>query len=192
MSLHIQLADRPSLRAAAFRGRHQTYVDADGYMPPRLDGQVRDRFDDYPTTANFVAVLDGRIVGGVRVCLDDGRGTPAHGLYDFATHLPAGARVGSGGMLWVLPEARGQRGLVPRMMDTAHRWLFDHGVTHVLGTVNPAALDGFRKGGFRPVGPTLFDEEKGVPYIPGILALADVADRLLAVATADAAPSLAA
>lgn len=158
-------------REAVFRGRHRVYVEELGVMPPRPSGMVTDRFDRLDGTLNLAAVLDGRIVGGARFVVDRGHGTPVDDRFDFAAHLPVDAVGAGGSMLWVLPEARGRRDLVPRMMKAGHLWCADQGATHVLGTVNPRRAAGFRRAGYHPVGQAFTHEGSGLPMLPVVLTL---------------------
>lgn len=148
---------------AVYRGRHAVYVDEMGAMRPRPYRRVRDGFDARPTTLNLVAEKDGRILGGARFVVDDGEGTTADGIYDFRPHLPEGAWVGAGSMLWMLPEGRGIKGLIREIMDVGHGWLADQGVTHVLATVNPPVAERFARVGYRPVGRPFVHGPEGLP-----------------------------
>jgi N-acyl-L-homoserine lactone synthetase len=161
-------AARPEERRGVFRGRYEVYVEEMGAMPPNPWRVIRDRFDDRPGTLNL-AVFDGeRIVGGARWVADRGEGTTADAYYDFSPHLPEGALRGAGSMLWMAPEARGQRGLIGELMAEGLSWCIEEGISHVLATVNPPVASRFARVGYRPVG-SPFVHDSGLPVQPMML-----------------------
>jgi len=170
---HVRPA-RPDEAAELYRGRHEVYVREMRAMPPRPDGQIRDRFDGRPHTLNLAVVADDgtprkRIVGGARWVVDGGTGTTADAYFDFAPHLPPDALRGAGSMLWMLPEARGQRGLVGELMAEGLAWSIEQGVSHILATVNPPVASRFARVGYEPVGHP-FLHATGLPVQPMVLA----------------------
>jgi N-acyl-L-homoserine lactone synthetase len=164
---------RPDENGALFRGRYDVYVEEMQAMPPRADQAVRDRFDDLPGTCNLVVVADAgtpreRLVGGARWVVDIGHGTTADPYYDFTPHLPTDAVRGAGSMLWMKPEARGQRGLIAELMAEGLAWCLEQGISHVLATVNPPVATRFARVGYRPIG-SPFQHSSGLPVQPMIL-----------------------
>jgi len=172
-------AARPEERRRVFRGRYDVYVDEMGAMPPNPRREVRDRFDELPSTLNLTVVDGLRIVGGARWVVDRGQGTTADAYYDFRPHLPADALRGAGSMLWMAPEARGQKGLIARLMAEGLSWCIDEGISHVLATVNPPVASRFAKVGYRPVGEA-FTHDSGLPVQPMILETGVASRRLAA------------
>jgi len=163
----------PGERGELFRGRYDVYVREMQAMPPRPDEAIRDTFDDLDETLNLVVVRDDggrspRLVGGARWVADRGRGTTADGYYDFSPHLPTWARRGAGSMLWMRPEARGQKGLIGDMMAEGLEWCIEQGVSHVLATVNPPVAPRFARVGYEPVGRP-FRHSSGLPVQAMIL-----------------------
>jgi N-acyl-L-homoserine lactone synthetase len=172
MSYDVRAATTAADREAVFRGRHRVYVDEMGAMSPRVDGMIRDAVDDAAGTLNLVICDEtGRIVGGARFMADEGRGTTADAYYDFSPHLPANAQRGAGSMLWVLEEARGVPGLVPRLMAAGHAWAAERGLTHLLATVNPPVAPRFARAGYVPVGEPFTHQPSNLPVQPMLLEL---------------------
>lgn len=153
---------------AVYRGRHTVYVEEMGAMGARPFRRIRDRFDTQPHTLNLVADKGG-VLGGARFVLDDGGGTTADRYFDFRPHLPEGAWVGAGSMLWMLPAARGTPGLIREMMDVGHRWLAEQGATHVLATVNPPVAPRFARVGYRSIGEPFLHGPDALPVQPMVL-----------------------
>src|SRR5262249_7293735 len=48
MTLRVRVAQTTAELDAVFRLRHQVFVEEEGYMPPRPDRRIADRFDAYP------------------------------------------------------------------------------------------------------------------------------------------------
>jgi GNAT superfamily N-acetyltransferase len=175
MPVLVKIAATSAELDALFRGRHATYVEKGGYMPATHDKRIYDRFDAFPSTVNFVAYADGKLVGGVRVMRDDGAGTHADDYFDFGPYLPARAVVGSGSQLWVDPAFRGRGHVVPMLMNLSFYYLAAQGVTHMVATVNPEVEDRFFACGYEPLGPVLHNQEKGVPFRPCMLEISSLA-----------------
>jgi len=173
MALVVRRAE-PRQLEAVFRGRHQVYVEEMGAMTERVDGQISDRFDWASSTLNVVVIDDAtdRIVGGARWVKDTGRGTTADRYYDFTGHLPGWAVAGAGSMLWMLPEARGRRGVIGEMMAEGLAWCLEQGITHVLATVNPPVAGRFEKVGYRRVGEPFLHGAEALPVQPMVLTTA--------------------
>ena len=60
VTVRIRLARTTDELDQVFALRHRVMVDEEGYMPAQPDGRLADRFDAYPTTANVIALVDGR------------------------------------------------------------------------------------------------------------------------------------
>ena len=169
MDVQIRIARTASELDEVFRLRHRVYVDEEGYMPPRADGRLYDRFDAFPHTANIIAVIDGEIVGTARILEDDEIGSPADDFFDFPAALP-GLRRASGSMLCMLRAYRGAR-LAQAMMAMVYEWAAERGVTHVYSPVNPAHRGFFERSGFVALERPGIHPVTGLPYLPMVLAL---------------------
>src|SRR3954454_18070915 len=99
MPFTVHIAHDTDELDALFQLRHRVFADEGEHLAPHADGRLADRFDAYPTTANLVALIDGRVVGGVRAALPSPAGHPTDEFYDFAAHVPAGAAIGSMSLL---------------------------------------------------------------------------------------------
>jgi hypothetical protein len=176
----VKIATTPAELDLLFRRRHDVYVDQGGYMPARPDGRIYDHFDAFPSTVNFVAFDGDTMVGGVRVMRDAGAGTHGDEYFDFGPHVPEGAVLGSGSMLWADRGHRGRAHLVPMLMNLSFYFMASQGVTHMVATVNPEVEDRFFRCGYQPIGEVLTREETGVRFRPCVLDLGRIASPIRA------------
>jgi N-acyl-L-homoserine lactone synthetase len=180
MTLRVRVARTTEELDAVFCLRHQVFVDEEGYMPPRPDGRIADRFDAYPTSANIVAVVDGKVAGSIRFMERSSAGVSTDEFFDFAGLLPTGRREGASGMLVVAREHRTVPRLVVAMIGMGYYWAASRGIELLLGTINPERRQAFLRSGYREVAPEFHDEERGLDVQPVILELASLSDRFLA------------
>lgn len=177
MKILIKVADTAAELDQLFRVRHDVFCREQHYMVEQHDGRLVDRFDAFPGTANFVAMVEGEVVGGVRM-LDPGAvGFPAQDYFDFSGHIPAGARVASGSMFVV--SRRMRRSHLPfALAGMGYHWLLLRGVTHVAIIASPVAEPSFLATGYRMLAPRHRHEASGLIVTPMLLALADLEPRL--------------
>lgn len=179
MTIRIRLARTTDELDRIFALRHQVMAEEDAYIPPQPDGRLVDRFDAYPTTANFIAVVAGRIVGAVRFMERTAAGTSADEFFDFRPFLGPEARDVTAGMLVLERAHRGHPRLVFAMLGMGYHWAIQRGATHVLGPSNPERRDAMLRSGYVSVAPEFQHEDTGLPVLPMILDLAELEDRAL-------------
>jgi hypothetical protein len=177
MSVRIRLASSVEELDELFSLRHRIMIDDEQYLPPQASGRLADRFDAYPTTANVVALVDGRIVGAIRFMERSVAGTAADEYFDFAPFLPPRARDVAAGMLVLEPAYRGTPRLAFAMMSMGYYWAVQRGATHVIAPVNPRRRDGCLRMGYRVVAPEFRHDDGGLPVLPMVLDLAELEDR---------------
>src|SRR5262245_55123091 len=160
MGICIRIAKTTEEIDGLLRARHDVFVGEEGYMAARPDGRIFDRFDAYPTTANFIAVTNNRVVGGVRFVDVTIAGSPAEDYFDFSKYLSSDAvRVGSGSLLFVERAYRLVERLSFFLMGMGLRWASLRGITHICGMVFPEAESFFLKVGFKRLAPQIYDEK---------------------------------
>jgi N-acyl-L-homoserine lactone synthetase len=180
MSIRVKLAQTSDELDQIFRVRHRVFVEEDGYMAQRPERRIYDRFDAFPTTANVIAIADGRVVGGIRYVEPAPVGLPVDDYFDFTPYLPpAPSRVGACGMLVLEKEYRGQPRLTFAMNGMGYYWAVSRGLTHIVGAANPEREASFRKVGYTSVAPEFFHTQKRLRVLPMILDLQHMNDRLL-------------
>jgi hypothetical protein len=162
-----------------FRARHHIFADVDGYIPPRSDGRLYDRFDAYPTNRNLIAEHDGRIVGGLRFTEHSPAGTPPDEFFDFSPFLDGRTtRFGSASKLFLEHAYRGSQ-ITFSMYGLAYAWCLARGWTHVTGTANPETVPALMRSGYRPLTEERFHPEHRLPFVPLVLELRMLDPRLL-------------
>lgn len=178
MSVRIRLATSPTDFDQLFKVRHRVFNEQMRYFPPTSDGRLVDRFDAFPTTANIVAVAEGRVVGGVRIVEPSPVGVPADHFFDFRPYLPEGnIRVGSGSMLVVEEEYRRIPRVTFAMLGMMYYWALRKGLTHITGVAAPEAEKLFIGSGYVPVHDRFFHEESKLDALPVVLEISKLNDR---------------
>ncbi|MEO5727686.1 MAG: acyl-homoserine-lactone synthase, partial [Byssovorax sp.] len=178
MSVRIRLATSPTDFDQLFKVRHRVFIEKEGFFPPTSDGRLVDRFDAFPTTANIVAVAEGRVVGGVRIVEPSPVGVPADHFFDFRPYLPKGnIRVGSGSMLVVEEEYRRIPRVTFAMLGMMYYWALRKGLTHITGVAAPEAEKLFVGSGYEPVHPRFYHEESKLHALPVVLEISKLNDR---------------
>lgn len=178
MPVKITTATSSSDIDAVLQLRHGVFVEEGGYMAPHPDRRLIDRFDAYPTTTNFVAKADGRLVGAIRLTLDSPMGVPADEYFDFRPLVPSDAKVLGTGMFCVDKPFRSGR-MALGMILMASYYGVSHGVTHVIAPVNPPIARLVLKVGFKPVCEVVTDPHSGLDILPVLLDVADLNDTFL-------------
>jgi N-acyl-L-homoserine lactone synthetase len=174
MTVRVREARTSAELDAVFRLRHQVFVEEEQYMPARHDRRLADRFDAYPTSANIVALVDGRIVGSIRFMERSAAGLSTDEFYDFTEHFAPSATDGCSGMLVVARDYRSTPRLVVSMMAMGYLWAASRGLTRLLGAINPERLDAFRATGYRQVAPQFHHDLRGLDVIPMVLEMSSI------------------
>lgn len=179
MKIRIKVAETATELDQLFRLRHDVFCREQRYMAEQHDGRLVDRFDAFPGIANIVALVDGAVVGGVRVVEAGPLGFPAQDYFDFSSHIPPGARLASGSMFAVLPRYRRDR-LPLAITGMSYTWVARRGLTHVAAAVSPLSEQGFLASGFRACAPRYLHAASGLAVRPMLLAMEDLEPRLAA------------
>lgn len=179
MTVHIKLADTADEFDQLFQLRHRVFSEEKGYAHARDDGRLCDRFDAFPGVANVIAVIAGRVVGGLRIVADRGAGTSADAWFDFAPHLPprGASRVGSVGMLVI--DSRYRKGPVffP-IVGVAHTWASQQRLTHLVAPLAPGVEPAAYPLGYVALAPRFRHEGTGLWVTPLVLEMKHMSARL--------------
>ena len=178
MGIRIKLATTPAEIDGVFRLRHQVFVEEEGYMVPRADRRMFDRYDTLPT-ARLVIAKDGEaVIGAMRVIEDSVAGTLPDEFFDFSPYMPDDAgRTGAVTTLCVARAYRKVPGLTFALMAMTYYQAIDMGLTHVKGVSNPDCLSMYEYTGWKVIAPLFHDEEHGVDSVPAMLDLRQLSDR---------------
>ena len=107
MPIHIRLAETEQDIDQVFRVRHQVFCQEEDLIHANAADLVVDRFDAFPASKSFVSLDEaGRVVGSVRVTLDNAIGLPAEEYFDFRSYVPEGSRMMSISMFCVAKHHR--------------------------------------------------------------------------------------
>jgi len=172
MGVRIKIARTIREIDELFRLRHRVFVEEEGYFVPRPEVRVADRFDAYPTTTNLVALVDGRVVGAVRVVAHSEAGLPTDEFFDSRQLVPDGiAGLCSGSMLCVERGQRETPRLVFALLGMAYHWARCNGMTHMLGAVNPDVESFFIRAGGRRIAEPVRNVDLGLAAVPMVIDL---------------------
>lgn len=107
MPIHIRLAETEHDIDQVFRVRHQVFCQEEDLINGNASHLVVDRFDAFPASKSFVSLDEaGRVVGSVRITLDNAIGLPAEEYFDFRSYVPEGSRLMSISMFCVAKHHR--------------------------------------------------------------------------------------
>jgi N-acyl-L-homoserine lactone synthetase len=169
-SIQVKLAETSREIDQLFQLRHQVFCEERGYSAETPDRRAFDRFDALPGVANFIAIADGRVVGGWRIVEESGAGLPAYDYFDFESRLPQSAdvRVGSVGMLVTHPAYRRSR-LFFSLISAGHLWAARRGLTHLLAPAAPEVEPLARRLGYVALTPQFCHERLRLKVTPMLL-----------------------
>jgi N-acyl-L-homoserine lactone synthetase len=174
MTLRVKLAETLEELDGLFRARHRVFAEEMGYTRRTVDGRLSDCFDAFPDNWNVIALIDGRVVGGVRLGRVTAVGTPLDTYFDFGPHLPKGDRVAVGSQIFVEAPHRAHPEILVAMMATFYRLVRSEGFRHVVGVSAPMAERHLLRSGYKALVPRFFHEEKRLSVLPVMLDLRDL------------------
>jgi len=168
--IRITVADRPELLDALFRVRHQVFAGG-GYMPATASGRIVSHLDALPTCVHLTALVDGAVVGGIRVDHPGGVPSGADELFDFDPYVSDPSTAAGVSLLCVLPEHRGLRGINRSLWKMASYVAENNGMTHIKGSANPERRSMFEAMGYEVLVETFHHDESGLDVLPVLLEL---------------------
>lgn len=178
MATRIQLATTPDELHQVFRLRHEVFVEEEGYMPPRDDREVSDRYDHSERSLILMALVDGELAGTARLTLDGGLGTSADEYHDFAPFIAEPpVRVGTGSQLCVHRRHRASRALYQQLLSGFYHAASTFGLTRLKAVFNPEVGRLFAQAGWKPAGGEFLSEKCGLPCLPMTLELSQLSLR---------------
>ncbi len=167
MNLQIKLAENEEELDAVFRGRYRVFVETDAYMAPNDENRLYDRFDSYPTSANFVALHEREVIGGLRFTERSAVGSSSEEAFDFGFHAPAPSEVyGTGSWLFLDQPFRKATGVTFCLWTLAYAWARQRHWSRLFCVANPSILPRLLDHGFRQLGEVRFDRRKNLPFVP--------------------------
>ena len=171
MAISIKIAETPGDVDAAFRLRHQVYVEEENRFAPQPGSVFFDRFDCFPSTRSVLArdlsLPDAPPVGTLRFASQTEVGLPCDSFFDFSP-ITRGLEGGIAtvGMLAVARRFRHSLGVVSGMVKFAAREIRRAGGRHVVAPVSPDIEPVLRALGGRQVGDVIHHGEPPVVMTP--------------------------
>ncbi|NOX99627.1 MAG: GNAT family N-acetyltransferase [Verrucomicrobia bacterium] len=157
------------------RLRHRVFAEEEGLLEVNEDRRIFDRYDAYPSTNMYAAMVDGEMVGSVRVTLDSQVGVPADKYFAYRDHLPKESIFGHAGMFCVSEDHRGSKigmGLMLMAISLSHT----SGITHLAAPANPRLARLFQRVGFETVGEEFIEAHSGARMMPLLLDMKNLND----------------
>jgi N-acyl-L-homoserine lactone synthetase len=174
MPIRVKIATTPMELDGLFQARHRVFVEEDGYFKATPNKRIFDQFDAFPTTANFIAMVNKQVVGGLRITERSGVGTPTDDFFDFAPYLPPGTvKTASASMLCVQQDYRNLYRLLFVLISMATYWAISRKISHIVAAINPLITRVVRSVGFQPVASAFRDNKHDVDVLPMLLDLND-------------------
>lgn len=167
MDTQVKLAQTEEEVDAVFRGRYRIFVETDKYMEPNDENRLYDRYDSYPTTANFIALHDGELVGGLRFTERSLVGSSPEAIFNFDLHLPtSGELYGTGSWLFLDNAYRKRTSITYCLWALAYAWAQERRWAKLLCVANPVIVPSLVQHGFRQLAEVRLDMRKNLPYVP--------------------------
>ncbi len=167
MTLIVKLAQSEDEVDALFRGRHRVFAETDAYMAANDESRFYDRYDSYPTTANFIALDQQEVIGGLRFTEQSSVGTAPEATFDFGYYLPpTGEIYGTGSWLFLDRDYRNSTSVTYCLWALAYAWAQERDWSKLLCVANPAILPSLLQHGFRQLGEIRVDPRKKLPFVP--------------------------
>ncbi len=183
MPIRVKIAKTPMELDNLFQTRHKVFVEEEGYFQERPNKRIFDQFDTFPTTANFIAIVNKQVVGGLRFTERSAVGTPSDDFFDFSPYLPDEAtKTASGSMLCFQKEYRNVYRLLFVLICMGVYWALSRKLSHIVAAINPLVERVVRSVGFKPVNSVFHDDKHGIDVLPMLLDLSKLKDTFLEMA----------
>ncbi len=183
MPIRVKIARTPIELDRLFQTRHRVFVEEEGYFQERPNKRIFDQFDTFPTTANFIAIVNKQVVGGLRFTERSAAGTPSDDFFDFSPYLPDGTtKTASASMLCIQEEYRNVYRVLFVLICMGMYWALSRKLSHIVAAINPLAERVVRSVGFKPVNSVFHDDKHGIDVLPTLLDLSKLKDNFLEMA----------
>jgi N-acyl-L-homoserine lactone synthetase len=156
-----------------FWGRYHVFVEEMKYYRSQSAKRLCDRYDDLPSTRQFIACIKDRLIGGIRAVEATRERTCVDDFYDFRSRLPATcASPLVAGMLYVLPGYRCMGRTALRLLGALIKYAHWRGSSHVVAAVSPDAEAIAHRVGFEFVSERFYHGDKQLWVAPMVLDVA--------------------
>jgi len=167
MPIRVKITTTPTELNDLFETRYRVFVEEEKYLNTGIDGRIFDRFDAFPTTVNIVAMVNRKVVGGLRLTEWSNGGTSADDLFDFRSYLPNEAdRIVTASMLCLEREYRKLLRLCFMMFSMGIYWAISKRIDCVVAAINPLVEPLLKRIGFKRIDSPFYDQYHGIDVLP--------------------------
>jgi N-acyl-L-homoserine lactone synthetase len=181
MGIRTKIAENNIELDACYKLRHKVFAELEGSYAIQADGRIIDRFDAFTNSVTFYAAEGERVVGTIRLTLQDKCvGIPADDFFDFTPYLHGEIGVlANVGQLVVDPESRGQLRITNGLFMLMYYWANDKNVTHVVAPFNPALTRSMQRIGFSKAGEVVTSHHHNLAIQPMVLNLHEIRESFI-------------
>ncbi|MBT8342199.1 MAG: GNAT family N-acetyltransferase [Desulfatitalea sp.] len=166
MPIRLKAAQTAAERNEVYKLRYQVFVEEENRFDHSSD-RIFDFYDTLSENVNFVAMVADRVVGSMRVTIDNPLGMPALEHYDFSHLMKKKSGKFAGiGWLCIAKDYRRHRGMLTALFKMMIRETKNRGVQHVIAPLHPNILPLLKRFGANPVDKEFFSEKLNVPIVP--------------------------
>ena len=143
------------------------FVDEEGRFEHTSD-RILDFYDTLEENVNFIAMEGGKVVGSLRVTIQNEVGLPALEHYDFGPLIREKAPdlFANIGWLCVSKGYRSHRGMLAALFKMAVRESKKKGVQHLIAPLHPPLFPLLKRFGAKAIDKEFFSRELGVSMVP--------------------------
>jgi CRP/FNR family cyclic AMP-dependent transcriptional regulator len=180
MRVHVKVAKSPKEIDGVFQVRHKVFIEEDGKFPSRSDKRMYDFFDTIPTTVNFIAMVDGEVIGCLRMTERSDVGLPSDHYFDFKPLLPDNiGKLASVSMFCLDSTYRSNMQLAYMLISMGCYWGISRNISHIITPINPDIASLIMRIGFKPLCEEVISNVGGLPIIPMMLQVNELRDSTL-------------
>jgi len=181
MGIRTKVAENNIELDACYKLRHKVFAELEGSYAIQADGRIIDRFDAFTNSVTFFAAEGERVVGTIRLTLQDNCvGIPADDFFDFTPYLQGEiGTLANVGQLVVDPDSRGQLRITNGLFMLMYYWANDKNVTHVVAPFNPALTKSMQRIGFSKAGEVVTSHHHNLAIQPMVLNLHEIRESFI-------------
>ncbi len=166
MPIVLKAAQTAQEKDEVYKLRYQVFVEEERRFEHTSD-RIFDIFDTLKENVNFIALENGKVVGSLRVTMDNPIGLPAMEHYDFGPLMRQHSGKFAGiGWLCISERYRMHRGILPALFKMIVRESKKRGVQHLIAPLHPPIFPLLKRFGAKAVDMEFFSEELNVSMVP--------------------------
>jgi len=173
----IKIAETDTEIQGALALAHKVFISQENhnhYLTSDSEPYVYDLYDTLHNNNKLViAVCDEKVVGSVRVTLNNPTGMPCEELFDFTQYVRPIDYVNcaAAGRFCIDRAMRGSAGIARALGEFSLHWALSSGANVMIIAINPQVKSFMRRLGFACLADEMLDEKKHVPFVPMMMDL---------------------